>query len=59
VKRSDSDFVCSVCSKRVDLRTVNTDDDGKTVHGECYVALIVLKDAVRAFLIQMQCPIAV
>ena len=28
---------CSICNKPVDLESAKTDDDGKTVHGECYV----------------------
>jgi hypothetical protein len=34
---------CSICNKPVDLETAKTDADGKTVHGECYVAAMGLK----------------
>jgi hypothetical protein len=29
-------FFCSICGKPVDLCTALTDDDGRTVHEECY-----------------------
>jgi hypothetical protein len=34
---------CSICNKPVDLETAKTDEDGKTVHGECYVAAMGLQ----------------
>ena len=36
-------FNCSICNKPVDLETAKTDDDGKTVHEECYVMQIMLR----------------
>jgi hypothetical protein len=30
--------LCAVCRKPVDLKTAKTDDSGKAVHEECYVA---------------------
>jgi len=34
---------CSICKKPVDIETASTDDQGKTVHRECYVLTIVIK----------------
>jgi hypothetical protein len=31
------EFCCAICSKPVELRTANTDENGKIVHEECYV----------------------
>jgi hypothetical protein len=28
---------CSICNEPVDLKTAKTDEDGKSVHEECYV----------------------
>jgi hypothetical protein len=39
-------FNCSICNKPVDLETAKTDENGKTVHEECYVFKQTLKPAV-------------
>lgn len=31
-------YLCAICGKSIDLRTCNTDGDGKTVHSECLTA---------------------
>jgi|HubBroStandDraft_2_1064218.scaffolds.fasta_scaffold194970_2 hypothetical protein len=32
--------LCSVCHTSVDLETAKTDEDGKPIHEECYLAKI-------------------
>jgi len=34
---------CSICNKPVDIEAATTDDQGKTVHRECYVLKIVIR----------------
>ena len=34
---------CSICKKAVDIEAATTDDQGKTVHRECYVLKVVIK----------------
>jgi hypothetical protein len=29
--------ICSICNKAIVLETAKTDEDGKAVHGECYL----------------------
>jgi hypothetical protein len=33
--------ICPLCSEHVELESANTDDKGKAVHEECYVAHII------------------
>jgi hypothetical protein len=32
--------ICSLCNELVELETTNTDENGKAVHEECYVAYV-------------------
>jgi hypothetical protein len=34
---SDENHLCHVCNEPVNLQTTSTDEDGKVVHGNCYV----------------------
>jgi hypothetical protein len=36
---------CSICNKPVEVETAATDEDGNTVHEECYVLKVLQKDA--------------
>ena len=36
-------FNCSVCNKPVDLQSANADHNGKAVHAECYLTVVVAK----------------
>ena len=35
--------ICPICSEHIQLEAANTDDKGRAVHEECYVAQIILK----------------
>ena len=42
---------CSICDKPVQLETSKTDENGKAVHGECYVLKVKLMLATTPSLI--------
>ena len=38
-KDEQSEHICWICNKPVDLETTKADDRGKAVHEECYTAV--------------------
>ncbi len=39
--------ICPLCSEHIELETANTDEKGKAVHEECYVAHIIEQTRTR------------
>jgi hypothetical protein len=37
--------ICSICNEPVEINTAKTDEDGKAIHEECYVMIIIRKGA--------------
>jgi hypothetical protein len=43
-----SEHVCWICKKPVDLQTTKTDDRGRVVHKGCYAALCAHNSAIQS-----------
>jgi len=39
--------ICPLCSEHVEIESANTDDKGRAVHEECYVAHTIVLSASR------------
>jgi hypothetical protein len=37
---SNSPIICAICCKPISLKDTNVTEDGKAVHGECYLQKI-------------------
>lgn len=34
------EILCAICDLPINLQTATTDDEGKTVHSDCYILLL-------------------
>jgi hypothetical protein len=40
--------ICPLCTEHVEIETANTDEKGRAVHEDCYVALILAQSRILA-----------
>ena len=48
MRKVQTDHICWVCNKPVDLQTAKTDDRGKVVHEECYAAVCAFNEGTKS-----------